>query len=53
MNPSMERLLESGLGLVPIPKGEKGPCVSNWNARENIVTNAEEAWRLTSCNVAI
>ena len=53
MNPSIEHLLESGLGLVPIPKGEKGPRLSNWNTRGNIVKTKREAWRLTNCNIGL
>jgi putative DNA primase/helicase len=53
VNTSMSSLLESGLGLIPIPLGKKGPCIPNWNARENVVTTAEEVWRLTNCNIGL
>jgi len=53
VNPSTSSLIKSGLGLIPIPLGKKGPCIPNWNARENVVTNAKEVWRLTNCNIGL
>ena len=49
----MTHLLESGLGLIPIPLGKKAPCIPNWNARENVVVNTKELWRLTNCNIGL
>lgn len=46
-------LIESGLALVPIPYGQKGPCVAGWNQRAKAVTRVRDAPLLSGMNVGI
>ena len=46
-------LLASGLVLVPIPLGQKGPLTVNWNLRQNCLSNMNSAGRLAGMNVGI
>ncbi len=41
------KYVQSGLSLVPIPSGRKGPLKSGWNILENTVTDVSAAARLT------
>lgn len=54
MTPSMiDDLLNSGLTLVPVPAGRKGPSAKGWNLRENAITQSHEASRLANRNVGL
>jgi len=46
-------LLISGLALVKIPKGEKGPNSLGWNKRVNVITRPEDALQLMQSNVGL
>ena len=46
-------LLISGLVLVKIPKGQKGPHSLGWNKRENALTRPEDATQLIHSNVGL
>jgi hypothetical protein len=50
---SIAALIESGLALVPIPLGKKRPIRHGWNRRENVITSAADARRLTDMNVGL
>lgn len=49
----VEALLRSGLALVPIPRGQKGPTLTGWNERANVVTNPLDAHKLEGLNVGL
>jgi hypothetical protein len=51
MKPSV--LIDSGLALVPVPVGKKGPLVKGWNLRENVVTTVEELHKLKNKNIGL
>ena len=46
-------LVESGLALVGVPLGEKGPTTPNWNLRHNAITSPSDAERLQGKNVGL
>jgi hypothetical protein len=46
-------LLTSGLVLVPIPLGQKGPLKVNWNLRQNCISDVAVAGRLADMNVGL
>ena len=46
-------LLASGLVLVPIPLGQKGPLTVNWNLRQNCLSDVAASCRLDGMNVGI
>jgi hypothetical protein len=46
-------LLTSGLVLVPIPLGQKGPLMVNWNLRQNCLSDVAAACRLDGMNVGL
>ena len=46
-------LIESGLALVPIPKGQKAPTTKGWNLPEHAVTQTSAADRLIECNIGL
>jgi hypothetical protein len=46
-------LLNSGLALVPVSVGRKGPSAKGWNLPENAITKSEEADRLANSNVGL
>ncbi len=50
---TVEELLKSGLALVPVPVGRKGPSAKGWNLRENAITQSCEANRLVNKNVGL
>ena len=43
----------TGLCLVAIPKGKKGPIIEGWNLRENGITNVEQLHLLDDSNVGL
>jgi putative DNA primase/helicase len=45
--------LESGLALVPVPLGEKGPSEKGWNLRQNVVMPGNDVARLENHNVGL
>jgi hypothetical protein len=45
--------LESGLALVPVPIGKKGPVLKAWNHRENVVVGGMDVGQLENMNVGI
>ncbi len=44
---------KSGFALIPIPRGQKGPIVSNWNHKENVITNNQQTSLLDDSNVVL
>jgi hypothetical protein len=48
-----QQLLQSGLMLVPIPYGEKGPRTEGWNLRENCVADFHISGQLLAGNVGL
>ncbi len=54
LNPiTTKALIESGLALVPVPLGEKGPNHPRWNTRDQCVTAKAQLPRLTGKNIGI
>lgn len=54
LNPiTTKALIESGLALVGIPYGQKGPATSGWNLRQNCVTDTSKAARLQGGNIGL
>ena len=52
-NVSIQSLIDSGIALVGIPYGEKGPCDRGWNLRSSCITESERAASLIGKNVGI
>jgi len=46
-------LLSSGLALVKIPKGTKGPVISEWNKIKNVITLPHESDLLNDSNIGL
>lgn len=46
-------LIDSGLALVGIPHGQKGPVTSGWNLRQNCITDPNEAAHLEGMNIGL
>ncbi len=42
-----QEYIDSGMAIVPIPLGRKGPLVQGWNERDNVVTTLDAATRIT------
>jgi hypothetical protein len=54
LNPvTAKTLIESGLALVGIPFGQKGPITSGWNLRQNCVTDPSKAVQLLGGNIGL
>lgn len=53
MDHLLEAYIKSGLALVPVPRGKKGPRTSGWNERENAITNVRDLSKLKNKNVGI
>lgn len=49
----INKLIESGLALVPIPHGLKGPLLKGWNNRENVVTDTSKIELLSNQNIGL
>lgn len=50
---NVQHYLQAGFSLVPIPFGEKGPRIPDWNLRENCVFDAEGVRALVGANVGL
>ena len=46
-------LLQMGMSLVPIPRGEKGPKTKDWNLRHNCITDASRIGHLSGLNIGL
>ncbi len=46
-------LIQSGMALVPIPLGFKGPKIQNWNHLANCITSSSQANSLLGLNIGI
>ena len=46
-------LIQSGMALVPIPLGFKGPKIQNWNHPANCITSSSQANSLLGLNIGI
>jgi putative DNA primase/helicase len=46
MNQLIQKYVEHGYALVPIPLGEKGPKGKGWNTRENAIRDSEGALQI-------
>jgi hypothetical protein len=54
LNPlTSKALIESGLALVGIPYGQKGPATSGWNLRQNCITDPSQSARLQGGNIGL
>jgi hypothetical protein len=49
----LQSLIHTGLALLPVPVGKKGPVSKGWNLRQNTVTEVTELPRLASKNVGL
>jgi hypothetical protein len=50
---SVASLLSSGIALIGMPLGKKGPTTAGWNFRKNAITETEQAALLNGKNVGI
>lgn len=50
---SVASLLSSGIALIGMPLGKKGPTTAGWNLRKNAVTESQQAAVLSGKNVGI
>ena len=48
-----QALITSGLALVGIPYGQKGPVTSGWNLRQNCITDSSKAAHLQGGNIGL
>jgi putative DNA primase/helicase len=46
-------LIQSGLAVVPLPYGQKGPTAAGWNLRSNCITTPSQADQLLGKNVGL
>ena len=54
LNPvTTKALIYSGLALVGIPYGQKGPATSGWNLRQNCITDSSKAALLQGGNIGL
>jgi hypothetical protein len=49
----IDTYVTQGLALIPIPRGQKGPIISNWNLKENVITNTQQTSLLDDSNVGL
>jgi len=49
----VHELIQMGMSLVPIPRGEKGPKTKDWNLRHNCITDASRIGHLASLNIGL
>lgn len=49
----IERFAHSGLMLVPMPLGKKGPSKNGWNDTKNLITNPSELPKFAACNLGL
>jgi hypothetical protein len=52
-NVSIQSLIDSGIALVGMPYGHKGPRHRGWNLRENAVTNPAQYSSLRGMNMGL
>ncbi|MGB1330905.1 MAG: bifunctional DNA primase/polymerase [Gammaproteobacteria bacterium] len=52
-NISPTELLESGLALIPVPVGLKGPNKKDWNHSENCIKSTKEVQKLDGKNIGL
>ena len=50
---SLERILQAGLALIPIPYGRKGPAIAGWNTRAACITDPARAGELAGQNAGL
>ena len=53
INTSISSLLTSGIALVGMPLGTKGPITSGWNLPQNVIRDPRQSVRLQGLNVGI
>jgi len=46
-------LIKSGMALVPIPIGKKGPSHADWNMYRSCITQADQSYKLEGKNVGL
>lgn len=46
-------LIQMGMSLVPIPRGEKGPKTKYWNLQHNCITDASRIGHLSGLNIGL
>lgn len=49
----LSNLISSGLTLLPVPAGKKGPVSKGWNLQQNTVTEVTELPRLANKNIGL
>jgi len=52
-NVTTQALIASGLALVGIPYGQKGPVTSGWNLRQKCITDSSKAAHLQGGNIGL
>ena len=50
---SVEKLLETGFSLIPIPLGQKGPTLPGWNIPERCLTKPNQCGDLNGKNIGL
>lgn len=50
---TLEQMVQSGLTVIPIPLGEKGPCTEGWNLRKNCIKDPRNVGQLVGKNVGL
>ena len=50
---TLEQLIQSGINVIPIPFGEKGPCAEGWNLPENCIKDPRYVGHLKGKNVGL
>jgi putative DNA primase/helicase len=53
MQVAVQKYLEAGFALVPIPRRQKGPCTKGWNKPENLVTDVTQIDLVTDGNIGL
>jgi hypothetical protein len=46
-------LIQMGMSLVPIPRGEKGPKTKDWNLKHHCITDASRIGHLSGLNIGL
>jgi putative DNA primase/helicase len=49
----IQDMLTAGLALVPIPHGEKGPRLPDWNTSQNCITDTSKSFLLEGGNIGL
>jgi putative DNA primase/helicase len=50
---TLEQIIQSGLAVIPIPLGEKGPCTEGWNLRKNCIKDPRNVGQLVGQNIGL